>query len=63
MTSMDFARQVRELEEEWAKDARWSGVRRDYTAEDVVALRGSFRVDHTIARYLDLYTELSERAA
>src|SRR5919109_2959443 len=50
MTSIDFARQVRELEEEWADSARWTGVRRDYAAEDVVALRGSVRVEHTLAK-------------
>src|SRR5438105_2471342 len=39
-----------ELEQEWASDARWSGVVRDYSAEDVVRLRGSVRTDHTLAR-------------
>ena len=38
------------LELEWANDPRWAEVRRDYTAEDVIRLRGSFRVEHTIAR-------------
>jgi isocitrate lyase len=49
MTSIDFARQVRELEAEWG-EARWTGIRREYTADDVVALRGSVRVEQTIAR-------------
>ncbi|WP_062316637.1 isocitrate lyase [Demequina maris] len=39
-----------ELEAEWAWDPRWSGVRRDYTAEDVVRLRGPVREDATLAR-------------
>lgn len=39
-----------ELELEWAADARWNGIRRDYTAEDVVALRGPIREDRTLAR-------------
>jgi isocitrate lyase len=43
------------LELEWANDPRWAEVRRDYTAEDVIRLRGSFRVEHTIAR------DMSER--
>ena len=38
------------LELEWANDPRWAEVRRDYTAEDVIRLRGSFRVEHTISR-------------
>jgi isocitrate lyase len=49
MTSIDFARQVRELEEEWG-NARWTGIRREYTADDVVSLRGSVHVEHTIAK-------------
>src|SRR4051794_37945282 len=37
------------LEREW-QDERWQGIRRDYGAEDVVRLRGSVRVEHTLAR-------------
>ena len=29
---------------------RWSGIERDYTAEDVVRLRGSVRIEHTLGR-------------
>ena len=39
-----------ELETQWKTDARWNGVTRDYTAEDVVALRGSVQEEHTLAR-------------
>jgi len=39
-----------EIEAEWAADPRWSDVRRDYTAEDVVALRGPVREEQTLAR-------------
>ncbi len=42
--------QAEELQRQWSEQPRWAGVRRDYTAEDVVRLRGSFPVDHTIAR-------------
>ncbi len=38
------------LAERWATDPRWSGVVRDYSAEDVVALRGSVAEEHTLAR-------------
>jgi isocitrate lyase len=38
-----------ELEREWQAD-RWRGIRRDYTAADVVRLRGSVRIEHTLAR-------------
>jgi len=39
-----------ELEASWKTDARWNGIERDFTAEDVVALRGSVREDRTLAR-------------
>jgi isocitrate lyase len=38
------------LETEWKTSARWNGVQRDYTAEDVIALRGSVAEEHTLAR-------------
>jgi isocitrate lyase len=38
------------LESEWKTSARWNGVQRDYTAEDVIALRGSVAEEHTLAR-------------
>ncbi|MDA4129120.1 MAG: isocitrate lyase [Thaumarchaeota archaeon] len=40
--------EVTEVEEEWGRK-RWEGVRRPYTAEDVVRLRGSLRIEHTLA--------------
>ncbi|WP_193509248.1 MULTISPECIES: isocitrate lyase [unclassified Cryobacterium] len=39
-----------QLAAEWKTDARWAGVERDYSAEDVIALRGSVREDRTLAR-------------
>ncbi|HET7046593.1 MAG TPA: isocitrate lyase [Gaiellaceae bacterium] len=38
-----------ELERDWEAE-RWRGIVRDYTAEEVVRLRGSIRVEHTLAR-------------
>jgi len=43
-------READALREEWEADARWRGIQRDYSAEDVVRLRGSVRVEHTLAR-------------
>ena len=37
------------LAEEWKNDPRWEGVQRDYTAEEVVRLRGSIREQYTLA--------------
>jgi isocitrate lyase len=42
-------REVAALQDEWAGD-RWAGVNRTYTAEQVVRLRGSVRVEHSLAR-------------
>ena len=38
-----------ELETQWKTDARWNGIERDYSAEDVIAIRGSVREEHTLA--------------
>ena len=38
------------LRHDWHSNARWAGITRAYTAEDVVRLRGTIGVDHTIAR-------------
>ena len=38
------------LERTWRKDPRWAGVVRPYAAEDVIRLRGSFGIEHTLAR-------------
>ncbi|MBN9605509.1 MAG: isocitrate lyase [Actinomycetales bacterium] len=46
----DTTQTAAELETAWKTDARWSGVRRDYSAEDVVALRGPVREERTLAR-------------
>jgi isocitrate lyase len=35
---------------DWAENPRWKGVKRGYGAEDVVRLRGSVRIEHTLAR-------------
>jgi isocitrate lyase len=42
--------QIKELERDWAENPRWDGIKRNYRAEDVVSLRGSVKVEYTIAR-------------
>ncbi|HEV8045313.1 MAG TPA: isocitrate lyase, partial [Rubrobacter sp.] len=37
------------IEREWEGE-RWEGIERPYTADDVVRLRGSVRIEHTLAR-------------
>ena len=39
-----------DLESQWASNPRWSGIRRGYTADDVIALRGPVQEEHTLAR-------------
>jgi isocitrate lyase len=39
-----------ELKKEWETNPRWKGVKRPYSAEDVVRLRGSVLIEHTLAR-------------
>jgi isocitrate lyase len=41
-------REAASLERRW-RGARWRGIQRDYSAADVLALRGSVRIEHTIA--------------
>ena len=49
-TKARVRREAEELERQWATDPRWRGIERPYSGEDVVRLRGSVRVEHTIAR-------------
>ena len=35
---------------DWATNPRWKGVERPYTADDVLRLRGSIHIEHTLAR-------------
>jgi isocitrate lyase len=39
-----------QLENNWATDPRWQGVHRPYTPQDVVRLRGTVHVEHSLAR-------------
>ena len=39
-----------ELERQWSEDSRWQGVQRPYGAADVIRLRGTKRIEYTLAR-------------
>ena len=43
--------EIARLESEWAESSRWHGIQRDYSAADVVRLRGSVLIEHTLARH------------
>ncbi|MGB6055277.1 MAG: isocitrate lyase [Burkholderiaceae bacterium] len=42
--------QVQALTKDWAENPRWKNIKRNYTAEDVVRLRGSVQIEHTLAK-------------
>ncbi len=42
--------QIQALAKDWAENPRWKGVKRNYSAEDVVNLRGSIQIEHTLAK-------------
>jgi isocitrate lyase len=42
--------QIARLQTEWAQHARWQGISRPYSAADVVRLRGSVHIEHSLAR-------------
>ncbi len=44
-----LAQEAGRLADDWKTNPRWEGVTRDYTAEDVVRLRGSIREQSTLA--------------
>ena len=46
-----FKKQVEDLEQDWATNERWNGVKRDYSAEDVVRLRGSVLPQYSLAEH------------
>lgn len=41
---------INALEASWKNEERWSGITRPYSAEDVIRLRGSIDIEHTLAR-------------
>jgi len=47
---MNYDLEAARLRKDWAENPRWKGIKRGYTAEDVVRLRGSLHVEHTLAR-------------
>ena len=50
MSNFDRDAQATQLEHDWATNPRWAGIRRGYTASDVVRLRGSQPIEHTLAK-------------
>ena len=42
--------QAAALAKDWTENSRWKGIKRGYSADDVVRLRGSFPIEYTLAR-------------
>jgi isocitrate lyase len=50
MTNPTREQQIAALEKDWATNPRWKGIQRGYSAADVVRLRGSVPIEHTLAK-------------
>jgi isocitrate lyase len=48
--SINQANNIVALENQWRSNPRWQGITRPYKAEDVIRLRGTVQVEHTLAR-------------
>lgn len=49
MANYNRAEEVAYIKTDWAENPRWKGVTRNYSAEDVVRLRGSMKIENTLA--------------
>ncbi|SCC20088.1 isocitrate lyase [[Bacillus] enclensis] len=50
MTKNSMNERAMTLQESWEMDERWRGVSRPFSAEDVIRLRGSIDIEHTLAK-------------
>ena len=41
---------IEALKKDWAENPRWKGIKRPYTAEEVVSISGSVEVEYTLAK-------------
>lgn len=47
---MNKQERINQLVTDWTTNPRWEGIERPYTAEEVVNLSGSYRIEYTIAK-------------
>lgn len=45
-----YQERAEQLHNDWKNNARWQGITRPYSAEDVIRLRGSIDIEHTLAQ-------------
>lgn len=44
------SKDIENLEHDWKTNKRWNGIKRLYTAEDVVKLQGTLKIDYSLSR-------------
>ncbi|MFN5801699.1 MAG: isocitrate lyase, partial [Burkholderiales bacterium] len=42
--------ETQKLQKEWSENPRWKGIQRGYEAQEVIRLRGSVAIEHTLAK-------------
>jgi isocitrate lyase len=47
---MTTEHEIKRIQADWSTNARWKGVKRGYEPEDVIRLRGTVKVEHSLAR-------------
>lgn len=50
MTSLTTTNTNESMRTEWSENPRWAGIARNYSYNDVLRLRGSIQIEHTLAR-------------
>lgn len=48
---MDLNQEAQEIENKWKTEKRWKGIQRLYSAQDVVTLKNSLHIEHTLATH------------
>jgi isocitrate lyase len=61
---MQLTNEITALERDWTVNPRWKGIARPYSAADVLRLRGSYRIEYTVARTMaeKLWTKLNSQS-
>ena len=47
---MNSSIEIARLNKDWSENPRWQGIKRTYSADEVLRLRGSFPIEYTLAR-------------
>ena len=47
---MDRQERIKQLVKDWKTNERWAGIQRPYTAEEVIKLSGSVKIEYSLAR-------------